>query len=286
MSSIEFPPSIKIRLLKHNGKIRDLNTVENKEIAGKINAQIEIMIRTKAYNQVLTTLRARLTVKNSIYKKYAEELLREVEIYKDKTSLGDLCIKRVDSMSRSNDLVNEALEKLDLVDINDKIINLDEKRRYVIKMDTTGLKLIPEVVEQVDKLMKEFHRDTEGIIADNMINKMIANKISWIRRHQSYHSDYITAYNEVKRIFSKESTEGLFPRMYAYKGVVLSWVDIQSLGGLYNRVSNYLKESDVEMFDKFETMLMRIRIERKDHRIMMSLDGFDYTGNDNNEVDD
>ena len=276
----ENTPKITIRFLNNDKPVNDPNL----DIARQINEQIDIMIRYKPYSHVVGSLRIKLSHAKGAYRKYADELLANSNIYSDNTNVGTLNIFKVPSLSHRQELIYSALERMEfnINDLENKISNLPPLQRSVVKFDTSVLKDIPEVAAYINKLLIDFNSSLSGIVSSNNNNNYIALSIMWIKTYLDYHLQYLTAFNKAKLIFQKATQNGNFPKVYTYKNTILSYEDIRNIPNLENRLITYFKNNNDMSYHYFQTTLDRIRNERDEFRYMFSLDGYNYDYNGDN----
>ena len=276
----ENTPKITIRFLNNDKPVNDPNL----DIARQINEQIDIMIRYKPYSHVVGSLRIKLSHAKGAYRKYADELLANSNIYSDNTNVGTLNIFKVPSLSHRQELIYSALERMEfnINDLENKISNLPPLQRSVVKFDTSVLKDIPEVAAYINKLLIDFNSSLSGIVSSNNNNNYIALSIMWIKTYLDYHLQYLTAFNKAKLIFQKATQNGNFPKVYTYKNTILSYEDIRNIPNLENRLITYFKNNNDMSYHYFQTTLDRIRNERNEFGYMFSLDGYNYDYNGDN----
>lgn len=275
----------KLKFFKHRGTIRNINSLQNKEISKKINEQIDLMIKYKPYSSFITSTRIKLSARTGLSKTHATCVLGDSGTYSDETNLGSLIIRKVPSMSRRRELIDMAFERMNInvEDIEDKINELPKKQRSVVKLDTTALNLLPSVINEIAKIQHEFYQHLNNVRSSHEQNSYIAMSVYFIKNYLHYHLKYLGAYNRAKKLFEKARDDS-FPLHYSYKGVTLIWEDIQSISAFNVRLNTYLKLADMELFDNIQSMLNRIRAEKSEFRYMFSLNGYDY--DDNGDIDE
>ena len=154
---------------------------------------------------------------------------------------------------------------------------------------TEGLKQSPLVMSKSHELLQvlqeyidEFEMDDEGLSDDDVqLIKYVTPRKNLMKMLYDDGQKYVHAYNEMKKIFEKESTTGTFPRLYRYNGVSLHWNNISESYKMGPTVINYFKDYDIEhktkKLEQFRTHLREISYRHNKTTIIYRLDGFDYS---------
>jgi hypothetical protein len=270
------------KLLKRKMVVRNIESVENAEVALQINNCIDLMQEYKPYTYQIQSLRSKLSNWRGQVKLHGAKVLQDSDRYLCNSNLGELLIYYVPSLSTKNEFVELALKELNLEDVDFRIQECDMSSRQIVRINTDALKLLPDVIDRTDKLNEAFHRfvATTTVENNNVTDKFICASLSWIRENIGKHRLYLKNYTLARNLFMKSSKDGNFPRSYDYKGVIFNWQDISTINSLDNRIRNYLTLNDMAMFDKYIVALNKVRADRGERRIMFSLDNFDYDTDD------
>jgi hypothetical protein len=266
--------------LKHNGKMRDINSEENGRLANSINECIDEMIVYKPYAFFMQSLRAKISNYRGALRAYAQKMVEKYDSYKCITDCGELMIYSVPSLSTRIELVNEALQELELSNIDETIHKTDPKQRAVVVVNTDALKINPIVMCSQNSIIDDFYGFEKTVKCKSTENanddRFLAAALMWMKTNIDYHKRYLAAYNKAKQIFVSGSRDESFPRLYTYQGCVFIWKDILETSSLYSRVAAFLLLTDRQQYDRLHATLAKIRSDRKETRPMVSLDGFDY----------
>jgi hypothetical protein len=268
----------------------DINTPENQEFKKQIDEQIDLMEQYKPYHYMTTMLRGELSAKTGIYKKHAIGLMKlNNGSYVASTSLGDVKYYNAPSDSRRREIILKALELegYDFEAIMNEIQEMEstnDKRRHVIKVNTSGLSCKPEVTAKCRELLNKFAESRDNVKAPNDVDAYIATAIAWIRDNLTNHKAYLAAYNEMKRIFDKASRVRHFPRLYIYNGVVLVWDVIQCLPSFEQMMKAYMM---IKSKTAWANLIPRMRDLCKDEcRCMFELNAYGYEDLDEDDDDE
>ncbi len=265
---------LKVRPNKFRTKVRDKNTPENMAITEQMNQCVERMIQYKAYNMKCGSLRSTIVNVHGIYRKHARKMLQTRETYEVDTNFGMLYFKKSVSMSTRNEFIDEIVEALG---IDEDMISSEMKSKYFIRLDANALKLNETVLDKTEELNNDVALSYSRMESDgnDETEKFIAMAICWIRDHHKEHKLYLKAYNELKKLFNKHSTEGSYPRTYSYKGVTMVWESLVTMPGRYQQIRAYLADTDRLLYDKFELELKRVQSRAGEWRAAMGIDAFD-----------
>lgn len=271
---VEQPAKSKKLKIKKKKKLIIINDKQSQD--GEI-----YMGKYKPYAYYTQSLRARLTNYRGKYKLYATRVLNETAIYTTSTSLGDVQIRRVPSMSSKREFVDLALERMNIFNVETAISEMPHTIKNTLDINTDALKGMESVISKQKEITDAFSIELNATREPGLTEEVvfISTAISWIKINAYRHKCYLQAYNNAKDIFRKASTTGTFPRLYEYKGVIFAWKDITFIGGYDSRVSAYLVNTDPTLYDKYQQHLIDIRTSCNEQRIMFSLDDYDYDTN-------
>jgi len=262
----------KIKLLKHNGLVRDINSEANVLLSSKINEQIDIMLENRAYMFIVNSLRCKI---QGNYGDYASNVLINNDTYSDETNIGQLIITKVMSRSIRKENIISALEKMGKTpyDIEEKIDKLSTKAQYVIDFDTSGA-LNDSVLKDIEKIQSKFYEDLKMIKSSNDENSYISLSIKYIKECELKCENYQHAYNRVKQLFEMGRSNG-FPLHYSYKRLTLIWISISTITSFDTRIREYFKATNMKDYDEYILKLSEVQNEKNEFRYMYSLNGYD-----------
>jgi hypothetical protein len=245
-----------------------------------INAAVDTMAEFKAYSCRIQSLRSIISNYRGKYKKYATDLLMTTLNYTTMSELGTLSIYNVPSISERVEIINLALAELN-IDVDAEIASMQSKHRMVVNINTDSLKLMKSVLAMEENLMNQFHVSVDTITCDSSKKEdaFLSGAIKWIKDNLDSHRQYLKAYTEARNLFAEHSKNGLFPRLYIYKGVVFVWEDVIEIGSYSSRVTSFLTLKDANIHEKYKLLIKQINSDRGEMRIMFRLDEFDYDEN-------
>lgn len=265
------------------GKTRNIDTEENQLVAKEIHAAVDEMEKYRCVYGYCASLRSIICSKTGISKARAGEVLSSVHKYDVQTSIGGLSYYRTISMSERTEILKMALKEMD-IDIDVSISEMSRKKRYILDIDTKALSWL---VNDQKFVMNKVFFDSVKLIqcdSDNEHDKFLSGAINWIKESARDRKAYLTAYNTAKQIFSIASTNGTFPRLYIYKGVIFKWKDMIEIGSFSTQTMAYLRTAPEKLIH-VKAIMERIRKEKNETRYMFALDGYEYD-NEGEQMDD
>lgn len=284
------PLGTKPKMMRKKNIVRDPNTEENLAIAEKLKHYVDDMIKYKAHTTLLSTLRSRMTNYRGKYRLYAMSRLEKEPTYSTATSLGELMIARAPYAGVTNAILHSAMDRLGISDMEDKLYeeykDYSSPYRHSAVVDTTALKTNIDVLKMEKTIFNEFYRFLETVDCSVAEDKYFASALAWMKENIHYHQKYLSAYQKARDLFIKESTKGLFPRLFTYKGVVYTWQEIREISSYTKRIETYISQKDPELYDALKREMMTIRHEMDEYRPRVTLDGYDYETDVVNEASD
>lgn len=258
-------------------KPRDVSIEENQKIADQLRIHIETMCEYKAYSYWTQSLRSKLTNYRGKYRLYAMSKVSENIRHSTNTNYGELLIYRGPYIGLNNEILEEALHRMGLDDLDNELaMDKDHKRRYVVKINTDALKNNRSVIDKQKVLFEEFYAFEKTVDAIVSEERFIVAAICWMRDNLHYHRQYLSAYTRAKELFVKSSTCGNFPRSFDYMGVVFHWQDVMMISCKTARLTAYLLNKDVSLYDRFMLLVAEIREEIDKYRPVLLLDDYDF----------
>ena len=199
------------------------------------------------------------------------------------TNAGQVSVEVLPSYSERMAFAEEAMENLG-IELNFEVLVGDS--RFVLDIDTTGMKQEEEVTQKVRELCDEFDEkyfnliEIEGVddSTEESMVKRIASAARYIRDILDNNRKYLKAYGEAKRIFAKASgKDGNFQRVYYYRGVAFGWKEIAQITSPSQQIKAYLDTLDLTMKTKFKNEIVEINKRKNNNlKIRMKLDNVDY----------
>lgn len=278
---------IKPLLLRKKDVVRTLDSEENQVISNKLNKFIDEMLVSRAYHFIYSKLRAEVNNYRGAAKKvFREKKIHKVgDIYQQDTNVGTIEVYGTHSISQKTEFIMKAMENLGLqLDLD--ILVGDAK--YKLDVNTDGMKLEKEfteistmLLEQYEEFQKEIKTDTCGDLSIDNAVKFVASRSAFVREIRDEACKYTPMYSKIKKTFMKASgVDGTFPRVYQYRGVTLSWVEVRDIASVVQQVKAFIEnlelQTGIPYRQKLDMEIIQINVNNENVKLQIKLDGVDY----------
>ena len=257
----------------------------------QLQAIIDDMIKYRAAYSFKAKLRTSYSLPSTLTKNHLNEVLSGKDSSsRASTNYGDVNIAAIRKTAHTISVYKEIVDELGL----DKLglgVRGDAKCKYTLKVETSALNELPEVqkrsgelIEELGKRLEAYELDTsDGVVHDEYYHN-IAPRLSMAKEIFNDAVKYLHAYNRLRDLFTKVSTKGTYPRMFSYRGVVLMWQDIFTVGGYVPMVKAFIQQKDLEdkstLSEQFKEKITAIAERENLITHVFLLDDYDYYGDD------
>lgn len=279
---------IRPKLLKKKEVVRTLDTEENIAIANELNELIEELHVARAYHFVYSKLRAEVNNYRSLSKRhFREKRIHKIgDVYEQDTNVGTIQVYGTRSISRKTEFITKALDNLGLK-VDTKLLIGDS--RYVVDVDSDGMKLEPEFIENTSKLLEEyqeFQKEIEVLETSDdkeldQATRYVAARSAFVREIMHEARKYTPLYGKIKNLFVKSSgVGGTFPRVYQYRGLSLGWTEVCDITSAVKQIISYVEnlemQTGIPYRQKLDLEVLKLNESNENIRIQIKLDGVDY----------
>ena len=265
-------------------KKRVNRTLEGQEdIQIQLNKHIDRMYECASHYSFALEMRSSLTGQASFPKKYIRGLENPSPFSTD-TNLGTISFVPKIMISQNKSDIEDVLEKMQIILPEDQ----DEYgMTYILKSEKTKMLLSSKVLDEKKELIEQLGQilTSMDIKKDGLDEKQIKLvKFVTARKHMlkvvyKKAKQFVSSFNNLKKIFRKHSTTGTFPRIYQYRDVYLYWgegVDAISMSA-YKHLTLLDEENGTSLFAEFRSRLKDICRAENKFKYDINLDNFDYT---------
>ncbi len=266
----------------------------NESIHKRMCSYVDEMYEHKAAQLQMCSLRQAISGQSCPPRKYFDSLKisgQTFDILVADTNYGTISIDQINHWAVTNISRDYALSKMKIND-NDILSIWVKKHKLLVETGQLKITVIPQLKILQDNLQE--YIDNFELIEPEKYTVKQRNIIRWIASRQYQKqiimhdaSQYITAYNKLKLLFSNHSTLGSFPRRWNYKGVSLCW-DISNMSATASqRTAWYLQELDFKnggiLRETYKNHIIAYNLEIGKHSFRYLVDGNDYDYKDIDE---
>ena len=265
-------------------KKRVNRTLEGQEdIQTQLNKHIDRMHECTSHYSFALELRSSLTGQASFPKKYIRDLENPSPFSTD-TNLGTISFIPGIMISQRKAHIEDILEKMQIILPEDQN---EYGMTYILKSEKTKMFLNSkvldekkELIEQLGQTLATMEIKTDGLDEEQIkLVRFVTGRKHMLKLVYKKAKQFVSNFNNLKKIFRKHSTTGTFPRIYHYRDVYLYWGEgLNTISySAYKHLHLLDEENGTALFEEFQKRLKDIGIAENKFKYDINLDNFDYT---------